>query len=314
MADVARQLPLTAPAFQTVVHPTFGSRQLNVQMLRLDAMHPTVSGNKWYKLKFNLAQAIQLRAKTLITFGGAWSNHLHAFSYMGQRLGMKTVAVVRGEEWQQQRTPLLADIERWGTELLCVPRHTYRRRHDADYQRELLSKFQQPFLIPEGGDNFYGILGVASLCDDLAPHDRRTLSSAHQVALACGTGNTFVGLRLALPQRQRLLGVAALKGSWYSPMIAQKLQRFWPLNMGNWQILSEFHGGGFAKMPPYLQQWQHAFQAHTQIPLDPVYTTKLCYAIESLSQQGYFAPGQTIALIHTGGLQGRRSQSEDSTI
>ena len=307
LEQLAASLQIQPPSVELISVPLFAEKQLTVYMLRLDKLHAVVSGNKWYKLKFNILQALKQNSKTIITFGGAWSNHLHAFSYVGRALGLKTVAVIRGDEWQQKSNPLLNDIAEWGTELRFVSRAEYRRRYERDYQRLLCRQYPNSYLLPEGGDDYFGVLGVASLVNDLSEQDRELLAQTQTVGLACGTGNTLVGMRLALPARQRVLGFAALKGDWFAAMISRKMAGVWPLQLANWRVLDQFHEGGFAKVNGELKDWMVGFEAQTGVPLDPVYTAKLLKGVVHLAAHDFFPVGHRLLVVHTGGLQGRRS-------
>ena len=314
LETIETALPLDPVPVQKVEHPVFTQAGITVGMLRMDQVHPIVSGNKGFKLRYNLAEALRQNAAGLISFGGAWSNHLHAFSYAGKTLGLKTRVIVRGEEWQTRSTPLLDDLRAWGTDIIPVSRQEYRLRNQRDYQRELMQRHPGYYLIPEGGDNFLGMLGMADLCRWLSPQARQYLLSANDVWVACGTGNSMVGLRLALPAATGLTGVSALKGDWYQAMIARKMAACWPLPLHNWRVFCEFHGGGFGKLPGFIKAFMTEFEQGTGIPLDPVYTGKLCYALVHLAKQGSFPRGQRLLVLHTGGLQGRRSLETDSQV
>ena len=285
---------------------------LAVDVLRLDAVHPIISGNKWYKLKFNLAQAKAAGASELLSFGGPWSNHLHALAFAAKQLDIKLNVIIRGEEWRDKPNALLADLQSWGAQLSFVSRQTYRRRNSADYLHKLAAKSPNIYLIPEGADNFLGFLGIGTVFNQLAGDCAERLLAAHSVAIACGTGNSLIGIRQALPSSKRVLGVSALKGDWYEASIQQKMWRYWPLPTGKLQVFSDYHGGGFGKLSPEVKDFVHEFETSTQLLLDPIYTAKLFYGVYQLAQHGYFPPGHRLLLVHSGGLQGRRSPLLDS--
>lgn len=296
---------------QSFRHPVFEPAGLRCDVLRMDQIHPIVSGNKWFKLRYNLAQAQLLNLKHVISFGGAWSNHLHALAFACHRLGLRLRAVVRGDEWHARSTPLLDDLRHWGVDVVPVSRQEYRRRNDRAYQHELAKRFPGHYVIPEGGDNVLGLMGVANFAASLSEEDRCRAALVDDIWLACGTGNTLLGIRLAFPQRTRVTGVSALKGQWYEKMIAGRMQTLWPYPASNWRVFTEFHGGGFAKLPTAIKDFMVDCERSTGIPLDPVYTVKLCYALVNLADQGALAPEQRLLVIHTGGLQGRRSLDTD---
>ena len=306
MLDVSG-IQLRVPTLESLVFPDFMKHQLEVAVLRLDNIHPIISGNKWFKLKYNVVVALQQDCKVLITFGGAWSNHLHAFSYLGARLGLRTIAIIRGEEWQQRTNPLLDDLRNWGTEIVAISRRDYQQRNDPRFQQSWLNKYPGSYLIPEGGDNFLGMLGGISLVQGLGRVDQQVIANAHGVALACGTANTFTALRLPLPAKIALLGVSALKNNQFPALVKQRFAAYWPLKLKNWQIFPDFHHGGFGKISDPLRHFMDSFTAQTQLQLDPVYTAKLLWGMTHLAQAGYFPPGYRLVLVHTGGLQGCRS-------
>ena len=303
----ASGIQLQVPVIEPLTLPEFSEQGMQVAVLRLDKIHPIVSGNKWFKLKYNFSAATQQNSDVLITFGGAWSNHLHAYSYLGAQLGLRTIAIIRGEEWQHRSNPLLDDLRAWGTEIIAISRQAYKQRNNPEFQQDWLRKYPRSYLIPEGGDNFLGLLGVASLCQGLPPSDQQWIARAHGVALACGTANTFIGLRLALPASIAVWGVSALKNTQFPASIRQRLVSFWPLAAKNWHIFSELHGGGFGKVSDHLRRFMASFESQSQLQLDPVYTAKLLWGVSQLAQTGFFPPGYRLLLVHTGGLQGRRS-------
>ena len=309
--DMARALALDNAPVESLNHPVFQQADVAVDVLRMDRIHPVVSGNKWFKLRYNLAYAVTQKTKGVITFGGAWSNHLHALAFACDQLGLEARAIVRGEEWQTQSTPLLDDVRRWGMDIIPVSRQEYRLRNESAYQRQLAARFPGHIVIPEGGDNALGLMGVANLRALLSPEAQRRVTTAHNAWVACGTGNTLLGTRLALPTQIKVSGVAALKGHWYQAMMARRMAELWPYTVSNWQVFTQFHGGGFAKLPTACRDFMIEFERITGMPLDPVYTAKLCYALVNLTELGAFSPGQRLLMIHTGGLQGRRSLDTD---
>ena len=274
----------------------------NVSLLRLDQSGGLAPGNKAFKLREYLAQARHSGAERLVSFGGAWSNHLHALAALGQQNGIETVGIVRGEAAEDE-TAMLADAVSWGMKLQRVSRTEYRRRNDVDYQRELRERFAPCLLIPEGGASAAGVRGCAAigeLIGDVAPQVGR-------VVVSVGTGTTLAGLVSSLDTDCEIVGISALKGA------ADLEQRVLDLlaasdagRQAGWSIRHDFHCGGFARVSSALREFILAFEAVQEVPLDPVYTGKMLFAIHQLIKTGEWNAGTPILAIHTGGLQGRR--------
>ncbi len=271
-----------------------------VSVLRLDRLGGAAPGNKSFKLQHNLARAKQRGARRVLSFGGGWSNHLHALAAVGAELGMETIGVVRGGE---TATAMLADAERWGMRLVAVSREEYRRRGSPEYQAELAARFGGCMVIPEGGANVDGLLGcreIAALAEAGGAHWDRVL-------VAVGTGTTLAGLAAGLRASGEVVGVSALKGAADSErrieelLAAADLQARLP-----WRVEQAYHCGGFARMNGELAQFIPAFEAATGIPLEPVYTGKLFLALYDKLRTGTWGSEERVLAIHSGGLQGRR--------
>jgi len=268
---------------------------------REDMLHPVVSGNKWRKLKYNLLEASEQGYKRLLSFGGAYSNHIHALASVGKELDFTTIGVIRGESFAADNASL-ADVRRFGMQLHFVDRHTYRRRTDIDYINALQNRFGPCYLIPEGGSTPLAVKGVAELWQEVdEPFD--------YVALAAGTGATAAGVIQAAPVATEVRVYAVLKGAGFlSHEISAYLSdrsRF-----SNWQLFQEYHFGGYARINPRLVAFMDRFEALHAIPLDPIYTAKMLYAVYAQIRSGEIAPGSRVLAIHTGGLQGRRGMEE----
>lgn len=250
-------------------------------MLRLDKLHPVISGNKWFKLKYNLEAA---RGRRIITFGGAWSNHILATAAACKIAGLACTGIIRGERPAVFSATLLKAQE-YGMELVFVSRETYKN---------MLSNGgidSNAYIIPEGGNNPEGIRGAAEI---LSLADT---SSAHtDIICATGTGTTLAGLISSAPAHQHITGISVLKG----PLTL-------PIAPGNWSLQHDFHEGGYAKAMPRLYDFMNDFFRQTAIPLDRVYTGKMAFAVQQLIQRQHFKPGSRLLLIHTGGLQGNDS-------
>ncbi len=274
-------------------------------MLRLDLLHPQISGNKWFKLRLNLQAARERGYDTVLSFGGAYSNHLHALAAAGKMQGFKTIGVVRGEPVVPINATLTFAREH-GMELYHVTRADYRNKSDPAFLASLQERFGEFFLIPEGGANIAGVQGCADIAGLLhwsAPAAATSSRSERVVALACGTGTTLAGLLLGRKEDYRILGVSALKGDFLENDVRKALQNCGVADPGNWRITEEWHGGGFARFSPELLDFIQDFRRRTGIPLEPVYTGKLLLGLYRMMERGEFPRGTEIIAIHTGGLQ-----------
>lgn len=289
----------SAPPLVEVRDPWLQPYGLRLRMLRLDQIHPQISGNKWYKLSYNLRAAQAAGQGTLLSFGGAYSNHLVALAAAGRLSGMRTIGVLRGERGQQTN-PRLEFCEQQGMQLHHVSRGDYRRSRDADFIAALHAQFGDFYLIPEGGSNLQGVRGCMAIAQHL---HAAGLGSNSCVALACGTAATLAGLLAGLQGECSVLGVSVLKGE--DTLSAQV--REWLALVGRedpcaWTLRTDFHCGGYAKNTPELTQFIHRFHSVSGITLEHVYTGKLMLALYTLIAQGQFARGSDLIALHTGGL------------
>ncbi len=275
--------------------PRLAQYSIELWMKRDDLLHPVISGNKWRKLKYILDHALSLDADTIISMGGAYSNHLHALAYAGKVLGLKTIGLVRGEE-PETLTPTLLDVKNWGMTLKFVSRSDYRMLRQYKGWRDLPGLKPRQYWLPEGGAQALALKGVAELVAEIAiPYDT--------LCAPCGTGTTLAGIIDATQQQAAVLGFAALKNAdFLAPEVAAMLSQ----SGNNWQINLDYHFGGFAKTDNGLRAFIEDFELKTAIPVEPVYTGKMLFAIYDLIEKHYFKPGERIIALHTGGLQGKR--------
>lgn len=272
--------------------PGFASNAtIQVQMLRLDAIHPIISGNKWYKLKYNIQEALQQEAKGILTFGGAFSNHLIATAAAAFHAGLASVGIVRGIYSPEQLNPVLQQCIEYGMQLHFVTREEYTQKNETAFQQQ----YPQHFLIPEGGANDAGRKGAGEIAN-LIPAD------VTHVLLSVGSATTFIGLRNALPIQHQLLGFAPMKGGVYMKDTIE--QYLLPHQNTNWQLIDEFHFGGFGKITPGIIDFMNEFQSQYGFELDRVYTAKMMMGLKQKIEEGFFAKGSKILCIHTGGLTG----------
>lgn len=280
--------------------PVLGVSFAAVSVLRLDLCDGNAPGNKWFKLQGNITEARQRGINTLVSFGGAWSNHLHALAATGQALGLRTIGIVRGEE-PHNPSPMLQDANAWGMELIYVSRQEFRMREEKAYIDKLQSRFDPCLVIPEGGANLAGVEGCEAIGKLLVEEG----CGGSTVVLPVGTGTTLSGIArgLGASSDANLVGVSVLKGA---HDLDERVAGFTGSDCANWQILHEHHCGGYARVSPALREFILEFQAVHNIPLDPVYTGKAMFAVHQLRATGQWSENQPVVLIHTGGLQGRR--------
>ncbi len=272
-------------------------RLKQVSVLRLDQLHPLISGNKWFKLKYNLESAQQQGFSSLISCGGPHSNHLHALAGAGKLFDFKTYALVRGYS-HLALTPTLEDCQRMGMELIFVDKKTYQLRYDDAWCEQQGEKYNS-FWIPEGGNNALGRHGCADVAAMCEGYD--------EIWLSIGSGCTFLGLAAALGERLdsnplTLKGIMAIKGG--QELKTNLIQQLNGCDL-KLDIDCDKHLGGFGRCPEQLVELIRHYDDHC-LPLDPVYTAKLVSAFESSWLNGELNENKRYLLIHSGGLQGRR--------
>ncbi len=275
--------------------PWLAQYPIELWMKRDDLLHPVISGNKWRKLKYILDHALSLGADTLISMGGAYSNHLHALAYAGKLLGLKTIGLVRGEQ-PETLTPALLDMKAWGMELKFISRSDYRLLRQYKSHHDLPGLKPRQYWLPEGGAQPLALTGVAELLAEIA-------ISYDTICVPCGTGTTLAGIAGAASEQSSVLGFAALKNAGF---LTAEVGAMLSHSRNNWRINLDYHFGGFAKNNAELSAFIEDFELKTTLPLEPVYTGKMMYAIYDLIKKHYFKPGQRIIAVHTGGLQGKR--------
>ncbi|RIV36319.1 1-aminocyclopropane-1-carboxylate deaminase/D-cysteine desulfhydrase [Flagellimonas lutimaris] len=278
---------------QHIDMPLLREKGIHLYLKREDTIHPFISGNKYRKLKYNLLEAKKQGKETLLTFGGAFSNHIAAAAYAGHEQGIKTIGVIRGEEladkWQSNPTLKLA--HKHGMQFHFVTRSAYRLKNDTSFIEDLKEKFGDFYLLPEGGTNDLAVKGCTEILTDAdAPFD--------YICSAVGTGGTLAGLINAAQPHQTVLGFPALKGDFLSEEICTFVHN------DRWRLITDYHFGGYAKVDQQLVSFINLFKQKTGVPLDPIYTGKMLFGIFDLIKQDVFEPGTQILAIHTGGLQG----------
>lgn len=296
-------------------------RGVRLHLLRLDLIDAALGGNKVFKLHGNLLAARKEGLKTLLSFGGAWSNHLYALAAAGQRMGFTTKAVIRGE-LPSQRNHCLSFLESAGMELIPVTREQYRQRHDPLWQQALLDQHGPAWLIPEGGANLAGVTG----CQQLAFIIARLPADYDEIVLPCGTATTLAGLVAGIsrlvhgrsvgtrPARKVpsvrgmvvLKGMDALQGEVQDWLTAQGVEQSieWTLDMSA-------HFGGYARRSSEVSHFNHHFWQRHEVPLEPVYSGRMMRALFQRIEDGCYKPGSVLLALHTGGMQGRSVDEAD---
>jgi 1-aminocyclopropane-1-carboxylate deaminase len=317
MTSIFAPLPL-----QQINNEKAGIIDVELYVLRLDLMHPFVNGNKWFKLKYNLEAAQQNKFNRILTFGGAYSNHIYATAAAGNLFGFETIGIIRGEE-NLPLNPTLNFAHSQGMQLVYVDRQTYRNKHTEELQEVLKNRFGDFFLIPEGGCNLNGVRGCTEILSNSLSLEREGLKSNNFdiICLACGTGTTLAGIALSLNKSQHLIGFPVLKGGEFLKLeIETLLADYLSLNLSanlpimgdksiSWELICNYHFGGYAKVNKELIRFKKEFEEVHNIPLDYVYTAKMFYGVIDLIKQKYFDKCR-ILMVHTGGLQGNMGMEE----
>lgn len=269
------------------------SRNIELYIKREDLIHPFISGNKYRKLKYNLTEAKQQKKEVLLTFGGAFSNHIAATAYAGKENDFKTIGVIRGEELfnKIETNPTLKFAQENGMQFYFVTREDYRKKETSIFQNELKKQFGDFYLIPEGGTNLLAVKG----CEEILNED----DSQFDIICSCvGTGGTISGLINGSKNHQKILGFPALKGDFLKDEICKFV------SAKNWELITDYHFGGYGKINTELIAFINDFKSDYNIQLDPIYTGKMLFGIFDLIKNKTFKSGTKILAIHSGGIQG----------
>lgn len=299
MFDVSKSL------LQKLELNELNTQNIDLFVKRDDLIDEHVSGNKWRKLKFNVEQAKTLKKNGILTFGGAYSNHLVATAAACHKSGLKAIGIVRGEELNENSNPTLRQCVDFGMELHFVSRLDYAARYEKSYHEELNFEFPNYLIVPEGGANYYGMIG----CQEIL---KETPNDFDYVFVAQGTTTTSIGLALAIPENTNLMVVPVLKGfdslgemksllgytGFEVSMIEDVLAKV--------IVLDEYHFGGYGKYTDELLDFMEQIYSETQLPLDPIYTGKVLYAIQDWVLKNDIK-NKRILFIHTGGIQGGKT-------
>ena len=284
----------------TLKLPFLSEKKVTADVLRLDKIHSLISGNKWFKLRYYLEDAKQQGKKTIITFGGAWSNHILATAAACALYNFDCIGIIRGEE-SEKLSPTLVQAKKLNMQLVFISREDYAaKKIPAEVADE------DHYLIKEGGFGMNGADGAATILD-FCDKEKYT-----HIACAAGTGTMIAGLIKAATLQQQLIGISVLKNNM---KLEENVQSLLPDNhKKEFLLLHKYHFGGYAKHTPALITFMNDFFQLTNIPTDFVYTARLFYGINDLLHAGFFEPGCSILLIHSGGLQGNSSLSKGTLI
>lgn len=298
MSDL--QQPRPSPLLR-LLDEEWDSRGVALWIKRDDLLAPESNspfcGNKWRKLQYNLLAAREQGYERLLTFGGAYSNHIAALAEAGAYFGFHTVGVIRGEA---VRNPTLDRAQARGMHLHFIDRPSYRQKMSPAILQDLQQRFDPYYLIPEGGTNAQALLGCAALAQEILT--QATEPPTH-LALACGTGGTLAGAIQGLDGECQALGVSVLKGNFMQKAVAEHLANYTQKEWPSWSVVESFHHGGYAKNSKVLDAYIQDFHQQHGILLEPIYTGKLFYALHQLLLQGHFPVGSSVVAVHTGGLQ-----------
>tara|TARA_R110002153_G_scaffold270890_1_gene437650 strand:+ start:10997 stop:11947 length:951 start_codon:yes stop_codon:yes gene_type:complete len=296
-------LQIATPSVETIIQPDWAAKHgITLTVKRDDLLHPVISGNKWRKLKYALLAAIEANTKHIISFGGGFSNHLHALGFCCQQLNIQFTAIIRGD-YSQNPSPMLQDLLNWNANIQYVDRKTYQQRAEPDYLKMLQQQYPSALLIPEGGSQLEALQGVAEIVEELS-------HSYDYVLAPVASGGTLAGLITGIskylePIDCKILGIAVLKGEGYLEQLVTDLLVKHD-HSKNWQINHDYHFGGYAKSNDNLAEFCRDFFQQTGIKIEPVYSGKLFFALRELINKGYFPQKSRILALHTGGLQGAR--------
>lgn len=292
LASIAQATPIVE-----IRDTLLNENKISLYIKREDLNHPALSGNKWHKLKYNIREAIELGEKTLLTFGGAYSNHIYAAAAAGRIFNFRTIGLIRGEE-HLPLNPTLSFAKENGMELYYLDRTAYRQKNSSQVIQNLRDRFGDFYLIPEGGTNELAVKGCSELIGKMDLH-------FDYICCPCGTGGTLAGLVSGLNGKKYALGFSVLKGaSFLKDNVRTLLNNTGYGLLTNWNINLDYHFGGYAKVSKDLIEFINTFYSNTKIPIEPIYTGKMIYGIYDLISKGFFEQGTRIIAVHTGGLQG----------
>jgi len=277
--------------FTFLSDPVLQKYKVKIFVMREDLVHPIAGGNKFRKLKYNLEKAKAENKSTLVTFGGAWSNHIAATAFAGQQKGFKTIGIIRGEKTAQLNVTLKRASE-CGMKLIFIDRATYRDKEAALNAALKNHHRKEYYIIPEGGNNFEGFRGCAEIVNEID-------FDFNYICVPCGTGTTLAGIASSLKVHQKAIGISVLKNN-YS--IDENVKQFCN-NPSAYRIFHDYQFGKYAKSAPELDEFVKRFAEINNIPVEPIYTAKMFFGLYDLVKKDFFKKGDVVIAVHTGGLQ-----------
>lgn len=280
----------------TLINGSYRPHVAALDMLRLDELHPVVSGNKWFKMKYNLEEALQNKCTTILTFGGGYSNHLVATAFAAQQANLTSIGIIRGI--YTTPTPTLVACMAYGMQLVYVPISEYKLKQDLQWLATKVDSLEHTYIVPEGGANAFGRQGAALIGQYIGPEYTH-------IAVSVGSGTTLAGIHSVLQPQQQLLGFVPMKGG--KGLIDDINPWLSTPNPANIHLIDDYHFGGFGKYNQQLIEYMNQFYLEHKVPLDIIYTSKMMWGMEHLLNEGYFSSHSKILCIHTGGLQGNGS-------
>ncbi len=274
--------------------PILKEKKITLGILREDQLHATISGNKYRKLKYNFLEADRLNLSEIVTFGGAYSNHIAATAAAGKLFGVKTIGIIRGEELVDKidDNPTLKQAQKDGMQFEFISRNLYREKSNPEYLQKLKEQFPNAFIVPEGGTNALAVKG----CEEILNHQTQDFD---YICCAVGTGGTISGIINSAEKHQKVLGFPALKNA---DFLYNEINQFTLTT--KYELINAYHFNGYAKVSEELINFVKDFFVSTKIPLDLIYTGKMVYGILDQIKNNYFKENSKILIIHTGGLQG----------
>ena len=273
-------------------------KNISLYIKRDDLIHEKISGNKWRKLKYNLIKARKCKFDTLLTFGGAYSNHIAATAAAAYEYGFKSIGIIRGDELNASSNKTLIRASQNGMDLHFISREKYRQKEQQEFIQSLKKDFGNFYLIPEGGSNELAVKGCTEIISEIE-------EDFDYIVTAVGTGGTLAGITCALTSQQTAIGICVLKGAQYLDDEVRKLITSYSSGQKlNWRIIHQYHLGGYAKSNSTLDSFIQNFHQTHHIQLDPIYTGKMMMALFQMISEDYFKSGDKIIALHTGGLQG----------
>jgi 1-aminocyclopropane-1-carboxylate deaminase len=300
LTDYARQVK-----YQPLAWPELKAQHITVYLRRDDLASGYYPGNKFYKLFYHLHAFHQQQKTAMVSFGGAFSNHLHALAALGKQYSIPTVGLIRGQR-PKTLSPTLQDACDWGMDLYFLTREAYRHKDLSALQEELLDSYGDYLLIPEGAEGTVGARGCQVLGQTITSDCQQRQWQNPVVCCAVGTGTTLAGIVSGLSDNITCLGFSVLKGQDTLTMSVKETVKQLNSTHANWRLLNDYHCGGYAKVPQYLLEFMLLLEERNHLLLDPVYTAKMLWGIQQLAEKGHFSPGTDIIAVHSGGVQGRR--------